>query len=402
VVGHTDRTGSRRGNMRLSTRRARTVAGLLAGRGVDPGILQVTSHGEENPLIPTPDNVPEPRNRRVEVIVRESLIDDYVGQAPAEPAATSAPDAAGERDRQRARERYLRGVEAYKKGRYRRAIKLFQEAARFVPSPALSFNIALAYEDLGSVSHALRWYRDYLRRLPDADDRVEVERSIRRLESQLRKRGVQQVTVLSSPAGATILLDGRSVGVTPWTGDIAPGPHRLVLQLRGYADAATEFTVAHDRARDVSVAFTQPGPQPSPTPKPAPVVASTAAPAPPVDQPESGEGPRLLTWITLGAGAATLGGAVVFEVLRADAEAEARDAPTQVQAAAALESIEQRRTTARVLAGLGGVLTATGTVLLMLDLSRAPAARPPGSSAAPGVGFEWSGSACTVVARGVF
>ncbi len=70
VVGHADRTGSREGNMRLSTRRAQAVAQLLEDQGVSETVLQITSHGEENPLVPTPDDVAEPRNRRVEVTVR--------------------------------------------------------------------------------------------------------------------------------------------------------------------------------------------------------------------------------------------------------------------------------------------------------------------------------------------
>jgi outer membrane protein OmpA-like peptidoglycan-associated protein len=37
---------------------------------VDPSIIDITSHGKDNPLIPTGDQVAEPRNRRVEVTVR--------------------------------------------------------------------------------------------------------------------------------------------------------------------------------------------------------------------------------------------------------------------------------------------------------------------------------------------
>jgi outer membrane protein OmpA-like peptidoglycan-associated protein len=70
VVGHTDRVGTRRYNYRLSLERARAVASLLIAEGVDPSILAVDSHGEDNPLIPTRDRVSEPRNRRVEVTVR--------------------------------------------------------------------------------------------------------------------------------------------------------------------------------------------------------------------------------------------------------------------------------------------------------------------------------------------
>jgi len=32
--------------------------------------ITIESHGEKNPLVPTPDDTEEPRNRRVEVTVR--------------------------------------------------------------------------------------------------------------------------------------------------------------------------------------------------------------------------------------------------------------------------------------------------------------------------------------------
>jgi outer membrane protein OmpA-like peptidoglycan-associated protein len=70
VVGHTDTAGDVSYNMRLSKRRAQAVADQLIEKGVDQSIIHTTSHGEENPLIKTADNVSEPRNRRVEVVVR--------------------------------------------------------------------------------------------------------------------------------------------------------------------------------------------------------------------------------------------------------------------------------------------------------------------------------------------
>src|SRR5262249_28961624 len=74
-----------------------------------------------------------------------------------------------------ARARYRQGVEAYKAGHYRESIDYFLEADRASPSAALSFNIAVAYEKIDDVAAALRWYRDYLRRAPDAKDRAGVE-----------------------------------------------------------------------------------------------------------------------------------------------------------------------------------------------------------------------------------
>jgi outer membrane protein OmpA-like peptidoglycan-associated protein len=70
VVGHADTAGNARTNQGLSLRRALAVGALLVAGGIDPGSLDITSHGEANPLVATGDNVSEPRNRRVEVTVR--------------------------------------------------------------------------------------------------------------------------------------------------------------------------------------------------------------------------------------------------------------------------------------------------------------------------------------------
>jgi len=70
VIGHTDTSGSKEYNFTLSTKRAGHVRDLLVEKGVDPAIIQVSSYGEADLLVPTADNVKEPRNRRVEVIIR--------------------------------------------------------------------------------------------------------------------------------------------------------------------------------------------------------------------------------------------------------------------------------------------------------------------------------------------
>ena len=70
VVGHTDRVGTEEYNRTLAQQRAKLVTEILVGKGVNPEAIQTTSHGEGNPLIPTPDEVAEPRNRRVEVTIR--------------------------------------------------------------------------------------------------------------------------------------------------------------------------------------------------------------------------------------------------------------------------------------------------------------------------------------------
>lgn len=70
VIGHTDRTGDAATNVKLGLARAQTIRDRLVQAGVDAGLIEVASHGESNPLVPTADNVAEPRNRRVEVTIR--------------------------------------------------------------------------------------------------------------------------------------------------------------------------------------------------------------------------------------------------------------------------------------------------------------------------------------------
>ncbi len=70
VSGHTDRCGVGDFNIGLSRRRAARVRDLLVAEGVAAESISVSSHGEDNPLVITADDVPEPRNRRVEVIIR--------------------------------------------------------------------------------------------------------------------------------------------------------------------------------------------------------------------------------------------------------------------------------------------------------------------------------------------
>ena len=70
VTGHTDRVGSEADNDRLSLQRAEAVRSMLVQRGIRASFLRAVGRGEREPLIPTPDEQAEPRNRRVEVTVR--------------------------------------------------------------------------------------------------------------------------------------------------------------------------------------------------------------------------------------------------------------------------------------------------------------------------------------------
>jgi OmpA-OmpF porin, OOP family len=70
ITGHTDATGALAANDALSLRRAKVVAQLLVGQGAVASRIEAVGRGKRELLVPTADEVDEPRNRRVEIVVR--------------------------------------------------------------------------------------------------------------------------------------------------------------------------------------------------------------------------------------------------------------------------------------------------------------------------------------------
>lgn len=69
LEGHTDTVGSDNFNLSLSEQRAIAVRTYLSEHfAISPNSLQPVGMGKDNPLVPTPDQTPEPRNRRVQVV----------------------------------------------------------------------------------------------------------------------------------------------------------------------------------------------------------------------------------------------------------------------------------------------------------------------------------------------
>jgi OmpA-OmpF porin, OOP family len=69
IEGHTDNVGSREENLALSQKRAEAVVSYLTSQyNVAPARLEAAGMGQERPLVDTPPQTPEARNRRVQVI----------------------------------------------------------------------------------------------------------------------------------------------------------------------------------------------------------------------------------------------------------------------------------------------------------------------------------------------
>jgi len=300
-----------------------------------------------------------------------------------------------------ARSRYEQGVAAYTGGRFADAVALFKEADRLEPSAAIAFDSAKASEKLGDDAGALRGYRDYLRRAGNPDDASDVRKRIAVLDERLTRRGLQQVTVLTTPAGATVTLDGEPVGVSPWTGERALGQHDVLVRLDGYRYSVRRVHLTTAAALDVDLVLV-------PEPKPASLQGSKTSATPPPhsngaattpthDTPPAHHGSTLSTVgiITLSAGGAALAGSLAFELVRRNAENDAKTQQEQVKLQNDIDTMKSSKDASRILLGVGVPLVVTGGVLLYVGSKSK-------SEKTPAVGVSFSSTNVAGTFRGRF
>jgi len=136
-------------------------------------------------------------------------------------AGAASAQETGPLDKERAREHFARGKELFAAGEYRGAIGEFAAADKLATSPLLEFNIALCHERLGERAEALRRYRLYLDRAPQAPNRGAVEEKVARLEKELEADEAARQRPRAGGAGPPGPPDGAQPpeGAGPPTGD---------------------------------------------------------------------------------------------------------------------------------------------------------------------------------------
>lgn len=126
-----------------------------------------------------------------------------------------------------AREHYENGARQYQAGAVREALHEFETAYALVPHPRLLFNLGQCHRRLGQTTEAIRAYRAYLREVPEAANRSEVEALI---EAMVRQAAAAE--------GA------------PHKPGVPGGAHRVPEHPRpaAGAPAGTAFAASHERA----------------------------------------------------------------------------------------------------------------------------------------------------------
>ncbi len=204
------------------------------------------------------------------------------------------------KEKAQARELYAMGQQQFRQGNFGAAQRSFEDAYRAVPNPIVLLSIAECQVRSESFTDALVTLARYLDERPDAPDRPQVEEQVRLLKA---KPGL--VTVESTPAGATVWVDGQNTTqITPTTLELAAGDHVISVEVDGYNKAEQRLTILNGSQQRVAL---------SPLPVAVPDEPEPQVEVPSVDLRASttSQG-KLPIWIATGvAGAGLVTGAVL-------------------------------------------------------------------------------------------
>lgn len=267
-------------------------------------------------------------------------------------------------------------------GRLDQAIAKLKEAIHIYPAAWLLYNLGRTYEDAGDDAMAKAHYELCLTKEPEAAVKTRAEEGLVRVATRLAP-GRLRVDV--SPVGTLVTVDGAPRGRTPIEPfELAPGAHRVRLERDGFLPLEQDVTVPAGGEAVVQQAL-------------------VALPAPPREiviiedeEPAAPAGPYSpWQWVTLGTGAALLGGGVALFVLGEADLQEVRDADgfgtgrpvdmTARQARDLEDSGNAKRVSGIALMGVGGAALATSVVLFVLAATDAGdgAVSAPQATAAP-------------------
>jgi tetratricopeptide (TPR) repeat protein len=305
-----------------------------------------------------------------------------LGSALAQPAAALTAE-----QKQEMKSHYEKGQRAYDVGKYADAIDEYAKVYEIGGNPAMLFNIAQAYRLNKQPGEAVRFYKRFLQRAPNAPNKADVEQKISELEFDDKAR----TAAPPPPAPPT----PPPVAAAPPAPPPAPPPPP--------APAATP------PPPPAAVAAPPPPPVPvtaAPT-ELTPVTPPPATPPPPAPEASSGGNGRMIAIISLmvvGASGLVLAG---FEGLAASSNADTVSAQSKAGKVfdPSVETSGRRENAIAITSAIvGGAALVTGAVLLLTG-SSSPATEPvagtrvsfapfvaPASagSTAVGAGASWS------------
>jgi tetratricopeptide (TPR) repeat protein len=285
------------------------------------------------------------------------------------------------------------GSKQYRAGNYSKALPHYQKALDLLPTaPGPYREMGKAHEAMGNLEKALKSYREYLRRKPDASDNRTIREYVLAIEKKLGLPSVGRVFVISVPTGAEVHIDNPQADPTYHTPvrslELVPGTYVLFVSHPGHQTLSKKIDVMAGEELKLELTL-QPDPLDAAAPPPpvSPVIPPAVAATPPPQGPPPARPPLVvaaaprkpgshrpvLGWTSLGVGLAVAGTGVGLRLL---AGARMSSLQSDLDSGQPMEYGDylSRRDSARSLeaggwiavAG-GGALLATGAILLLWD-----------------------------------
>jgi hypothetical protein len=262
------------------------------------------------------------------------------------------------------------GVAALQNGDAATAVQKLEKAHNMLKAPSVALWSARALLKRGLLVEAAERLRE-ASRLPVSGDAGVQEQAKRDAEKELGELSPRIPSLVIAISGAgeapvTVTLDGAPIP-SDLLGEerpVNPGLHRLVAK-RGADERSLDVTVTEGERKPLSIDFGSAGAAPTAAPTAAPDTGVSKAGA------SSGAGNKTLAFVALGAGAAGLlvGGVTGGLALGKKNKLDDNDACLDGRCTYAVESDVQSLRTFRTVSTIGfiagGVLAATGVVLLV-------------------------------------
>jgi PEGA domain-containing protein len=161
--------------------------------------------------------------------------------APQELPPPPPPPGGGQQGMEDAKRHFQQGVALYNEGNFNSALVEFQAAYKSYPTPGVLYNIGLTQKSLFRYGEAIESLNKYMAEDPKLTP--ERKNEVQQLIADM-KLLLADVTIYVVPDGATVMLDGRTVGTAPLKPlGIAAGNHVIEATADGFKAARKEVVV---------------------------------------------------------------------------------------------------------------------------------------------------------------
>ncbi len=225
-----------------------------------------------------------------------------------------------------AKKHYGEGEKKFKAADYSGAVAEFQAADAIKSTPQSQRYIGLCQDNLGHYADAVVWYEKFLAQVPD---KMKKEGEEIKARVSTIKAMPAHIRIETTPPGAAIIADGKSLGTTPTDVELAPGKHIIHIELAGYLPIDKDVDVSYGAKEEMKSELVA-----KPVEKPVavtPVVTpppEQAKPVEPVKEEKHEARSKLPAYITGGLAIVALGIGTGFGIAALDKKSQFDKTPT--------------------------------------------------------------------------